>query len=187
MRLRMDLSSLLTRPHLSLITMHADYELARIQDMLEHRVLVDGRGDIEEVFGRLLSVAPADPVPKTLDLIGHSTPGQSLLTLGDWVIDAGRPTVTAFFRELADHDVMGRLGVYAMRLLGCQTSDTAIGRSTICALAEVLGIEVLGTGHLIYSAHYDENGFRDDCCHALVCASDLRSDAAPRPELTGER
>jgi len=183
----MDLAPLLSRPHLSLITRHADYELSRIQDLILHTVLVDGRGELEEVLGRLL-VREEEAIrhPKTLDLIGHSAPGQSLLILGDWVIDANRSSVTAFFRELADNNVLPRLGVSSIRLLGCHTADSGHGRETICALSDILGLEVFGTNHLIYSAHYDENGFRDDCKHALVCASDLRRELEPRSRTVGE-
>ncbi len=169
----MELSPLLSQPHLSFITRHADYELSRIQDLIAYKVLVDGRGDFEEMLGRLLT-CKVDPAPKTLDLIGHSTPGQSLLLLGDWVIDVASATVTAFFRELADNEVLARLGVHSVRLLGCQTADTGLGRTTLCTLADILGVEVYGTRSLIYSAHYDADGFRDDCEHTLVCSSDVR-------------
>jgi hypothetical protein len=184
----MDLSPLLSRPHLSVITSRADDELARIQDVIENKVLVDGRGDLEELFGRLLAQRDgATCVPKTLDLIGHSNPGQSLLVLGDWVIDASRTSVTAFFRELLDNDVLPRLGIHSMRLLGCHTADTEDGRKTICELSNILGLEVYGTRHLIYSAHYDRDGFRDDCTHALVCSSDLRRDVVePSVAMAGE-
>lgn len=170
----MELSKLLAQPHLSLIARQADHELSRIQDLIEHKVLVDGRADIEEVLGRLLAVR-APVAPKTLDLIGHSSPGKSLLMLGDWVIDSSSATVTAFFRELAEHDVLPRLGIRAVRLLGCGTASSSHGRSTIHALARILEVEVYGTTELIYSAHYDARGFRDECRHALACSSDLRA------------
>src|ERR1700760_4503849 len=103
----MNTRTLLAQPHLSVITRVADGELTRIQDIIEHKVLVDGRADLEAMFGHLLSIG--DPVaPKTLDLIGHSIPGTSQLMLGDWVIDARSTIVSAFFRELADHDVLRR-------------------------------------------------------------------------------
>src|SRR5262249_13078306 len=154
----MDLAALLAGPHLSVITRHADYELARVQEKIALKVLVDGRVELEELFGKLLAVRAA-PTPKTLALIGHSTPDRSMLLLGDWVIDTASSTVTAFFRELAQHDVLPQLGVRAVRLLGCQTADTGRGRATICKLAEILGVEVQGTTHLIYSAHYAAEGF----------------------------
>jgi hypothetical protein len=171
----MDLSAFLVQPRLSVMTRHADAELARIQELVEHKVLVDGRGDLEELLGRLLAEAEAlRPAPKTLDLIGHATPERSLLALGDWVIDAARPTVMAFFRGLADLEVLPRLGVRAVRLLGCQTAGTKEGRATICKLSEILGVEVLGTRALIYSAHYGARGFAAHAEHLLVSSGELR-------------
>ena len=171
----MELSALLAQPHLSVITRHADPELARIQELVEPKVLVEGRGDLEELLGHLLEPG-LPPTPKTLDLIGHSTPDKALLALGDWVIDASRSTVTAFFRELADLEVLPRLGVRALRLLGCQTADTKDARTTICKLSELLGVEVLGTQQMLYSAHYDARGFRDESEHLLTSSSELRQD-----------
>jgi hypothetical protein len=168
-------SALLTRPHLSVITCDADGELARIQELIEHKVLVDGRGDLEVLFGRLLD-AGLPPTPKTLDLIGHSTPDRSLLALGGWVIDAASATVRAFFRELAELEVLPRLGIHAVRLLGCQTAATPRGRATICKLSEILGVDVLGAREVLYSAHYDARGLRDEAQHVLVSSRDLRRD-----------
>lgn len=171
----MDLSALLAQPHLSVITRDADPELARIQELIEHRVLVDGRGDLEALFGRLLD-AGAPPSPKTLDLIGHSTPDKALLALGDWVIDAARRAVTSFFRGLADLEVLPRLGIRAIRLLACQTAETEDGRATICKLSEILGVEVLGARPLIYSGHYDARGYRDELEGLLVSSRELRGE-----------
>ncbi|HWU85646.1 MAG TPA: hypothetical protein VN253_00115, partial [Kofleriaceae bacterium] len=171
----MQLSTLLAQPRLSVITRHADSELTRIQELVEHKVLVDGREDLEELFGRLLARRPS-PEPKTLDLIGHSTPDRAVLTLGDWVIDTASRAVTAFFRELADLEVLPRLGIRAVRLLGCQTADTKEARATICKLSEILGTPVLGTRQLLYSAHYDARGFRDECAHLLTSSDELRHD-----------
>lgn len=179
----MELAALLERRNLSVITREADYELARIQDLVETKTLVDGRGELEETLGRLLAVAARRPVvgTRSLDLIGHSTPGTSLLTLGDWVIDANTRQVTAFFRELAEQDVLPRLGIVALRLLGCETAETRQGRATMRALSDILGIEVYGTRTLIYAAHYDKHGFSEDARHVLIAASDLRRDAFELP------
>lgn len=171
----MELSALLAQAHISAITHHADSELVRIQELVEHKVLVDGRGDLEELFGRMLA-ADLPPSPKTLDLIGHSTPDKSLLALGDWVIDSSSRTVVAFWRGIADHEVLPRLGIHTVRLLGCQTADTKYGRETICKLSEILGVEVCGTRQLIYSAHYDAHGFKDESQHVLISSGELRLD-----------
>lgn len=187
----MDHATLLDQPRLSIITRRADYELARIQDLFAHKVLVDGRSDLEDALGGLLVAAEArneQPAAKTLDLIGHSTPGTSLLVLGDWVIDASKPTVVSFFRGLAELDVMARLGVTAVRLIACETAETGEGRATITRLSDILGIEVYGTRSLIYAAHCDAGGLTDDCAHVLVAASELRSDGAEAgsAQRTGE-
>jgi hypothetical protein len=167
-------SRLLSQSQLSIITRHADAEMSRIHSSIEHKVLVEGRADLEAALGTLLA-CEGHRTPKTLDLIGHSTPNGALLQLGDWVIDASSPTVTAFFRELADLDVLPRLGVYAVRLLGCKTAETAQARSTICALSDILGLEVYGTTGLIFSAHYEKTGFSSDWRFLLVGSSDLRA------------
>lgn len=171
----MSIAELLAQPHLSVITRSADPELVRIQDMIEHKVLIDGRADLEAMFGKLLACNTTH-APKTLDLIGHSTEGKSLLMLGDWVIDAANPTVASYFRELADQDVLPRLAIHAVRLLGCLTADTGHARSTISALAKILEVEVFGTTDLIFSAHYDANGFRHDRRHLLASSSDVRNE-----------
>ena len=174
---------LLAQPHLSIVSSHRDSELARIQDLVEHRLLVDGRGELERVLGSLLAAAGPHPTPKTLDLIGHSSPGKSLLLLGDWAIDASSATVTAFFRELADQDVMARLGVRAVRLLGCVTAESGQGRHTIRTLAEILGVEVYGTSNLIFSSHYNATGFAVEREFHLVSATELASREVERQPL----
>ena len=181
------LRTLLDGPQLAVITRYGDSELTRIQNIIERKALVEGRTDLEELLGRLLSVQTSDPTPKTLDLIGHSTPGEALLQLGDWVIDAASSTVTAYFRELADHDVLPRLGIHAVRLLGCRTAETEKGRSTVQTLSEILGLEVYGTNSLLYSPHYDHNGFTYERRYMLVSSSDLRreQERAEHPTSNG--
>lgn len=164
---------LLTRPRLSMVTRHADSEMSLIHDAIEHKVLVEGRADLEAAFGTLLGCS-GPRTPKTLDLIGHSTPNGSLLQLGDWVIDAASTTVTAFFRELADYEVLPRLGIHAVRLLGCKTADTAQARSTICMLSDILGLEVYGTTGLVFASQYSKLGFHDDWKFLLIGSTDIR-------------
>ncbi len=75
-------SRLLAQSQLSIITRHADSEMSRIHSAIEHKVLVEGRAELEVVFGQLLE-CKGPRRPKTLDLIGHSTPSGSMLQLGD--------------------------------------------------------------------------------------------------------
>lgn len=173
---------LLSQPHLSVISMtdgSVDAELARIGEVLEHEVEVEGRGDLEALLGRLLhasaaSAPEAPPTPKTLDLIGLSTPDRSLLVLGAWVIDMESKAVRAFFRELAELEVLPRLGITAVRLLGARTAETRPGRETITKLAELLGVEVLGTRGPLRATDYDARGLRDEAAQGLASSYDLK-------------
>jgi hypothetical protein len=175
----MSLVSLLAQPRLTVVSGHVDSELLRIRDVLDHKVTVDGRADLEELMGQLLAAADGHtPVPKTLDLVGHSAGGASVLQLGDWMIDTARCGVTAFFRELADLDVFPRLGIHALRLLGCRTAESAQARRTICTLSEILGLEVHGTTGIVFANHYNARGFDDAWRFMLIGASDLRRSLA---------
>ena len=171
--------SLLSRPHLTIVSGEPDFELRRIAHIVTDSVMVDGRVELEELLGDLLIEAARSPevAPKTLDLIGHTRSNASLLALGQWVIDVASPTTTAFFRELADHDVLPRLGVTALRLLGCNSAGTAQARATISKLGELLGLEVYGTTQLLHDDHYGTAGFRDCWSFLLVAASELRDEA----------
>lgn len=178
-------AELLGLAHLSLIGRSDDPELHKIEHAIAHPLVIDGRADLEATLCALLSRAHSG-APKTLDLIGHSTAGASLLALGTWVIDASSPIVTAFFRELADQNVLPRLGVTAVRLLGCSTAETAHGKWTMCALAEILGIEVYGTTGMLLSSYYDERGFSDERRYLLTSASQLRQQGAVSRPVRGE-
>jgi hypothetical protein len=168
------------------ITRQPDVEMTQIQNAIEYKALVEGRADLEALFSGLLAI-DGERVPKTLDLIGHST-GKGFLKLGDWVIDVSRPAVTAYFRELADNDVLPRLGIHAVRLLGCQTAATPATRATIRSLSELLGVPVLGSTTTLFASHYDANGFIERRQYLLAGANDFRDGPAPdEPETLALR
>ena len=175
----------LARTQLSVITSTCDAELHQLQTVFDHGVTVSGRGEFEVLLCRLIATN-APPTPKTLDLIGHTTAGK-LLSIGNWVIDASTVGVRSYFRELADLEVMARLGIHSVRLIGCLTAESALGRRTICTLSEILGIEVFGTRDLVHAKHFTDSGFAGD--DLLACASDLRREVIEprRPTLEGPR
>ncbi len=185
----MNLDAVLDQPHLSIIASTPDVELAAIRATVTRHLPVSGRAELEELFGRLLDVAPRQRVtPKTLDLIGHARAGTSLLALGSWTIDIESTIVRSFFRELAEHDVLPRLGIHALRLIGSLTADTQEGQHTICELSEVLGMEVYGAKNLVYAAHFGAAGFLEDHGMVLSRSSDLRrTPPTSQPLLTGTR
>jgi hypothetical protein len=166
----------LTRPRISIVTSHPDAEVSRLQALLGDHLQVDGRSTLEHLLGQLVQAAgDPPPAPKTLDLIGHST-SDGLLRLGDWVLDGESSTVTAFFRGIADIEVLPRIGVTAVRLLGCSTAVSTRARSTMKILAELLGLEIYGTTSPIYSLHYDETGFAHQWRFLLSAASEAPSE-----------
>lgn len=180
------LAELLDQPRISIVSRSEDPELVRIHETIAHGIAIAGRGDLEITLCNLLACGRPG-VPKTLDLIGHSTANTSLLVLGDWVVDASSLTVTAFFRELAEQDVLSRLGITAVRLLGCLTADTAHGKWTVCALSEILGVEVYGTTGLLLASHYNRDGFAEERGYLLASATQLRANGlVPRPLDRGE-
>jgi hypothetical protein len=165
---------LLTRPRISIVTSHPDAEVVRLQGLLGDHVQVDGRCALERALGDLARArGELTPTTKTLDLIGHATP-DGLLRLGDWVLDGESSTVTAFFRGIAELELLPRLGVHALRLLGCSTAVTTRARSTLKILSELLGLEVYGTIGPIYSLHYDESGFSHQWRFLLSAASEAQ-------------
>jgi hypothetical protein len=167
-------ADLLGTSRLSFIGHGGDPELTRIRSTITHAVAVDGRAELEIKLCELLAHGRPG-APKTLDLIGHSTADTSLLVLGDWVIDAANATVAAFFGGLADHDVFARLGVHAVRLLGCGTAETDHARWTVRRLASIIGIEVYGTTGPLLASHYDAGGFADERRYLLAPASQLHA------------
>lgn len=171
-------SAFLAQPHLSVITGDADGELGQIRELIEPHARVEARGDLEALLGRLLA-AGAPQAARTLDLIGHTTREGSLLVLGSWVIDAASARVRAFFRELAELEVLPRLGVASLRLLGDGTGATAAGRATLARLADILGVEVLGARGALGAARYGRGGLSDEHRHLLISSAELDRSGPP--------
>ena len=143
--------------------------------MLPDGVPVADRGELEALLGRMLD-ARGDATPKTLDLVGYATTDK-LLAIGDWTIDGDDRAVLAFFRGLAEQDVLPRLGVHALRLIGSLTGATPTGMHSLRTLAQLLGVRVYGATELIYARHFDRTGFIAD--GALVSSEDDPTSTPP--------
>src|SRR4051812_47174023 len=96
----------LAKSQISIITSRTDAEVARLQAKIDEPLHGDTRGQIEDILGQLAH-AGAAPTPKTLDLIGHAT-SDGLFRIGSWVLDGTSPKVTAFFRGLAESEILPR-------------------------------------------------------------------------------
>jgi hypothetical protein len=122
---------------------------------------------------------PARPV--TLDLIGHSTRGHRLLRLGQTPIDMLDPHVAGFFATLARDQLLTRLHVTAVRLLGCETAVTDAGRRTLRMLSHTLRLPVFGTTKPLFKSHSNSAGFDPAFAHILIEATALTGTRQPRP------
>lgn len=85
-----------------------------------------------------------------VDLVGHSTPINRYLKLGDWILD---PEAAEHFASYLPASVQ------SVRLIGCATAQTASGRSAIEAFARV-GLSAFGTINKVYTTHFDKHGVR---------------------------
>jgi hypothetical protein len=132
----------------------------RASSLDDLRAVLEGRLDV-----------PASPV--TLDLIGHSTRDHHLLRLGDTPIDMLDRRVARFFQSLTSDQLLQRLEVVAVRLLGCETAVSTGGRRTLRLLASTLRMPVFGATKPLGKSHYDELGFNPAFAHVLVEATEL--------------
>jgi hypothetical protein len=135
--------------------------------MVRHAASLAG---LREVLDRCLDGA-AQPV--TLDLIGHSTRGHRLLRLGATAIDMLDRHVAGFFHALAHDQLLTRLHVTAVRLLGCETAVTEAGQRTIRMLSHTLRIPVFGTTKPLLKSHSNAAGFDPAFAHILIEATAL--------------
>ena len=85
-----------------------------------------------------------------VDLVGHSTPINCYLKLGDWVLDpAGAERLASFLPK----------SVKIVRLIGCSTASTVAGRAAAVALTRS-SVVAYGTLNKVYSTHFDKDGVK---------------------------
>jgi hypothetical protein len=135
--------------------------------------------ELREVLDHCLD-DPARPI--TLDLIGHGTRGHRLLRLGQTPIDMLNPHVAGFFATLARDQLLTRLHVTAVRLLGCETAVTDAGQRTLRMLSHALRLPVFGTTKPLFKSHSNSAGFDPAFAHILIEAAALTGTRQPRPE-----
>ncbi|MCM3900096.1 MAG: hypothetical protein ND866_00160 [Pyrinomonadaceae bacterium] len=126
--------------------------------------------DLRALLERQLDGPPSAII---LDLMGHSTRDHHLLRLGDDRIDMLDSSVAHFFRSLAHDQVLSRLEVVALRLLGCETAVSPCGKRTLRLLASTLRIPVFGTLKPLMKSHYNKLGFDPAFAQILVEASEF--------------
>jgi hypothetical protein len=122
--------------------------------------------DREQLVNRLVELVCDLPMqPRTLDLVGL-TGHDKLLAFAGRPLDTEIPLVRSVFRELAEQQVLSRLGITAIRLIGCMTAVGERARRTIATLADIVELEVSGTTDLVSVADISSTGYLPPGPHA---------------------
>jgi hypothetical protein len=167
-------------PHLNVSASPADGELARALEIVGNEEPVEGLDGLRRVLDELGACRGRRVRGgRTLDLIAHSDPAR-LLRLGQSLIDPDDEGVRTFFERMAADQVLSRLYISELRLLGCETAMSSEGQAAIRTLTEILGIRVVGTTKLVYAAYFGEKGLKERY-EPMLC------DATSLPDLDEER
>lgn len=87
-----------------------------------------------------------------VDLVGHSTPINRYLKLGDWELNPKEAERLASYMPAS---------VKTVRLIGCKTASTELGLKAVQALSR-RGLSAAGTMNNVYMTHFDKHGVRRD-------------------------
>jgi hypothetical protein len=167
-------------PRINVSASPADGELARALEIVGNEEPVEGLDGLRRVLDELgCCRGRRTSSGRTLDLIAHSDPAR-LLRLGQSVIDPDDEGVRTFFERMAADQVLDRLYISELRLLGCETAMSSEGQAAIRTLTDILGIRVVGTTKLVYAAYFGEKGLKERY-EPMLC------DASMLPDLDEER
>lgn len=87
---------------------------------------------------------------EVVDLVGHSTPINGYLKLGDWTLAPSEATRLCAYLPAS---------VKSVRLIGCATARTEAGRAAVEAFARG-GRAAFGTVNKVYTTHFDRDGVK---------------------------
>lgn len=146
----------MTSPQLLTVLGAHDPHTAHLDPALTEVIRFDDR---EHFAVRLTELARTLPLrERTLDLVGY-TGSDKLLVFHGRTMDTRIGRVRAYYRGIADQELLPRLGVTAVRLVGCTTAIGDPARRTLATLADILGIEVTGTTELVADRDLGPAGF----------------------------
>lgn len=167
--------------HLHVSASPADGELARLVERVANNRPIQQLAGLRLLLDRLRGCRRCAPGAerRTLDLLAHATPDR-LLQLGTSVLDPRLPDVRRLFQEMAQDEILPRLGIHELRLLGCETAMSRAGQAAIRALSDILGIRVVGTIRPVYAAYFGATGLHARY-EAMLCDADGLPDLGTRP------
>jgi len=161
-------------PHISVAGLEEPAALAE-QPVIAGLARVDSLVGLHRLLTDLVRIAPTHAA--TLDLIGPST-GTGVLQLGRSAIDATNPAVLDLFEAIGEEQLVHRLAIRAVRLLGARTATEQLGQDTLRRLRQFLGVPVLGTTSLLSRTSFGEHGLDRALDNELV---DDRAAPARKP------
>jgi hypothetical protein len=148
--------------------------VAGAQASINGLVRVDSIAGLHRFLVDLTRTPPAHAA--SLDLIGSSM-GTGVLRLGRSTIDATVPEVLDVFEAIGQEQLLPRLGIRVVRLVGARTATEQVAQDTLRRLRQFLGVPVLGTTSLVTRDDFTEDGFD----RSLDCAFvDDRGAGGPR-------
>jgi hypothetical protein len=132
-----------------------DSDMVWTRRQMRWPLVVASEDDLAALIGRLGGAAA--PRETVMDFVAHAAEPRRLLRFGSWEL-ADTPAVRAFFAARR-RVLVETLRVVTLRLVGCYTAETDDGRAIIAALAEILGVTVLGTDNVPdYTDYADPDG-----------------------------
>jgi hypothetical protein len=147
-----------------------DKQSADIRDRLDGEVVLSSFSELEHLLSELEDLGPFRGKAVTMDMVFHSKEPDYVIVLSDGEIRAGDPAFEHFVAHYAS--ALADLSIRTIRLLGCRTACSQVGRDTIADLAKRLGVTVFGTIDVIGGADFTDYGFKDANTYRLYPNND---------------
>lgn len=141
--------------HLTVVNAH-DSHTPLLTARLASSLVFDCRDDFATQLTNLARTLPA--CERTLDFVGQ-TNHERLLVCDGKIFDARIGRFRAYHRGLAEQEVLPRLGITSIRLVGCTTDVGEHARATLAILSELYDLEVTGTSELVSARDFTAAGF----------------------------
>lgn len=150
------------RFNLNVISEYTPGEISKIRGVLaidrcvvvrEGETLVDALSAYVTDF-----VKSGKPVPRfdNLDLIGHSRSRDGILKIGELALTSR--VAREQFLLLDDRGILDKLGILAIRLLGCRTASHPRGQRVVRTIRNYTQRNVFATRADLFAVHYDYEG-----------------------------
>jgi hypothetical protein len=147
-----------------------DKQSADIRDKIDGEVVLSAFGELEHLLSELEDLGPFRGKAVSLDLVFHSKEPDYVIVLSDGEIRTGDPALEHFVEHYAS--ALADLNIRCLRLLGCRTACSKVGKDTIADLSKRLNVSAYGTIDVIGGSDFTDYGFKDANTYRLYPNSD---------------